>query len=379
MKKKVLFVITKSNFGGAQKYVYDLATNLPKEQFEVVVVLGGEGTLAEKLCAAGVRTIPLPSLLRDVNPFKDLASFFALRKTFCAERPDIVHLNSAKAGGIGALAARCTDVPRIVFTAHGWAFNEERGSLSRFLIKFFSWLTVVLAHKTIAVSDAVYSDTKGWLFVQGKITTIKNGTSEPQFIARDEARAFMARRADIEITPDTFIIGTIAELHPNKGLTHGIRTVMDMAKTFPHILYLIAGDGEQKEELVAHIREQELGEQHIRLLGFIPDAAKYLKAFDCFVLPSVKEGFPYVILEAGLASLPVIATSVGGIPEVIDDTKTGLLVSSHNVGALTHALEWMIENPEKRNELGSALSEKVLRDFSPSRMSTATIALYEEK
>lgn len=379
MKKKVLFVITKSNFGGAQKYVYDLATTLPKERFEVGVVLGGEGALVEKLRITGIRTIPLASLLRDVNPLKDLASFFTLRKIFRAEQPDIVHLNSAKAGGIGALAARCAGASRIVFTAHGWAFNEERGPLSRSLIKFFSWLTVFLAHKTIAVSDAVHNNTKGWLFVQNKITTIKNGTSEPQFIARDEARAFMERLANTEITPDTFVIGTIAELHPNKGLIYAIRTIMDMAKTFPNILYLIAGNGEQREELMAHIREQGLGEQHIRLLGFVPDAAKYLKAFDCFVLPSVKEGLPFVILEAGLASLPVIATSVGGIPEVIDDTKTGLLAQPCDVGALTRTLKWAIENPEKRSMLGSALHEKVLRDFSLSKMSTATIALYEEK
>lgn len=378
MKTKVLFVITKSNFGGAQKYVYDLATTLPKECFAVAVALGGKGILVEKLHTAGVRTISLPALIRDVNPLKDLLNFFFLWKLYRTECPDIVHLNSAKAGGIGALAARCAGVPHIVFTAHGWAFNEERGSLSRFLITFFSWLTVVLAHKTIAVSDAVKSDTKGWLFVQDKITTIKNGASEPQFIARTEARAFMARRADTEITPDTFIIGTIAELHPNKGIIYAIHAVMNMTKTFPHILYLIAGDGEQRKELETYIREQGLGE-HIRLLGFVPDVARYLKAFDCFVLPSVKEGLPYVLLEAGLAELPIITTSVGGIPEIIEDTKTGLLVPSRDADALTRALKWMIEHPEKHSALGSALREKVLRDFSLSTMSVATIALYEEK
>lgn len=378
MKKKILFVITKSNLGGAQKYVYDLATNLPKERFEVGVLLGGEGALIEKLRVAGIRTIPLPSLLRDVNPFRDVAIFFTLRKIFRAERPDVVHLNSAKAGGIGAFAARCAGVHRIIFTAHGWAFNEERGLLSRLLITFFSWLTVVLAHKTIAVSDAVQSDTKGWPFVHHKIITIRNGTSEPQFIARDEARASMARFANTEVTPDTFIIGTIAELHPNKGIMYAIHTIMDTAKTFPHILYLIAGDGEQREELETYIREQGFGE-HIHFLGFVLDATRYLKAFDCFVLPSVKEGLPYVLLEAGLASLPIITTSVGGIPEVIDDVKTGLLVPSRDTDALTRALMWMIENPEKRSMMGSALHEKVLHDFSLSKMSTATIALYEEK
>lgn len=378
MKKKILFVITKSNWGGAQRYVYDLATALPREQFEVGVALGGEGTLTEKLHIAGIRTVPLPSLIRDVSPLKDIASFFALWRIFRAERPDIVHLNSAKAGGVGAFAARLTGIPRIIFTAHGWTFNEDRSPLSRIAIRFFSWLTVALAHKTIAVSDAVRSDTENWPIVHRKIAAIRNGVSEPLLETRDGARAYLANIINAEITPDIFIIGTIAELSPNKGLIYALRAFADVVRTFPHARYLIIGDGEQREELSGLIKEYGLKE-HVYLFGFIPDAATYLKAFDCFILPSVKEGLPYAILEAGLAQLPVVATSVGGVPEIITDTKTGLLVLPRNPRALARALEWMIKNPKRRGEMGKALHEKIEYEFSLSKMSTATIALYEEK
>src|SRR4051812_14312990 len=115
-KKKILFVITKSNWGGAQKYVYDLASSLPKDSYESVVVFGGEGPLATRLQEAGIRTISVKSLQRDVNIFGDIKSLFELLSIFKREKADVVHVNSSKVGGLGAFAARCAGIPRIIFT-----------------------------------------------------------------------------------------------------------------------------------------------------------------------------------------------------------------------------------------------------------------------
>lgn len=370
-KTKVLFVITKSNFGGAQHYVYDLARELPREEFEAVVACGGTGTLVEKLALARVRTILLPSLARDISLLRDVMSFFALWRLFLVERPDVVHLNSAKASGIGALAARLAGVPNIIFTAHGWAFNEDRSLFSRMLIKFLSWLTVVFSHKTIAVSEAVHDDTKNWPFIKNKIVTIHNGIESVTFLSREAARA------KLQLPPDAFIVGTIAELHHNKGLTYAIEAIAKLLEKHPNIYYAILGDGEEKECLNALVEAQGL---HGRVLlpGFVKDASHYLKAFDCFVLPSVKEGLPYVILEAGLAELPVIATSIGGIPEVIFDQKTGFLVPARNVGALVDAVNELITFPTLRTDFGNALHEKVRRDFSLGQMVADTVKLYDK-
>ena len=138
---KVLFVITKSNWGGAQRYVYDLATALLRENYEVAVAVGGQGLLAENLKMAGIRVVGIPHLERDVNFFKELFSTLYLWKIFKSEQPDIIHLNSSKVGGLGAIAARTLKLwdswdrkgtgraewnPRIIFTVHGWGFNERR-------------------------------------------------------------------------------------------------------------------------------------------------------------------------------------------------------------------------------------------------------------
>lgn len=377
-KTKVLFVITKSNFGGAQKYVYDLARSLPWDQFEITVVLGGDGVLAEKLADAHICTISIPSLQRNVNPFNDLVSFIALWKLFRNERPDVVHLNSAKASGLGALAGRLASVKKIVFTAHGWAFNEDRSPLSRFLITLLSWMTVLLAHKTIAVSDAVKNDTKNWPFIQDKITTIRNGVSSPQFTTCDDSRCEIASITNATFPENAFIIGTVAELHNNKGLLYALNAFAQLAPRNPHIFYVIFGEGEERAPLQAFIKEHGL-EQRVFLLGFVKNAVQYMPGLDCFILPSIKEGLPYVLLEAGLAYRPVIATMVGGIPEIIEDTQTGLLVPPRNITALAGAISWMISNPTERAILGKKLNKKITSSFTIEQMVDKTVALYHKK
>lgn len=377
-KTKILYVITKSNFGGAQKYVYDLARSLPRDQFEIMVALGGEGVLAEKLADAHVPTVYIPSLQRDVNPFKDFATLIALWKLFRKERPDVIHLNSAKASGLGALAGRLVLVKKIVFTAHGWAFNEDRSPLSRFLITILSWVTVLLAHKTIAVSNAVKNDTIKWPFVKDKITTIRNGISSPQFTTCDDSRCDIESVINISFPKDAFIIGTVAELHKNKGLTYTLNAFAQLAPKNPHIFYVIFGEGEERATLQTFIKEHGL-EQRVFLLGFVKNAVQYMPGLDCFILPSIKEGLPYVLLEAGLAYRPVIATAVGGIPEIIEDTQTGLLVPPKNTTALAGAISWILSNPAERAVLGKKLNEKITNFFTLEQMVDKTVALYHKK
>lgn len=374
-KTKVLFVITKSNFGGAQKYVYDLATGLQKDKFEAVVALGGSGILIQKLHSEKIRVLPIFSLARDVNPWSDITAFFELWRIFRDEKPDVVHLNSAKTGGVGALAGRLAGVPKIIFTAHGWAFNEERPFWQKLIIKFFSWITVTLSHETIAVSEAIKNDTKKWPAVLKKILVIKNGISEPEFFSREVARQRIFAKANIHIPEDAIVIGTIAELHRSKGLTYAIEAVAKLSPQNPNLYYFILGGGEEKERLEALVELYGL-QGHVFLLGFVEEAARFLPAFDIFVLPSIKEGLPYVILEAGLASLPTIATNIAGIPEVIEDGKTGLLVQLRDRDAIEQAIQKLMSDHALAERFGETLRERVVTEFSLSRVLKNTIFLY---
>jgi hypothetical protein len=186
-QKKVLFLITKSNWGGAQRYVYDLATALNRNEFEPVVALGGNGTLVDMLHHAGIRTIAIKSLVRDVDAKQELALARELYSIFRTEKPDVLHLNSSKAGAMGAFVGRLARVRRIIFTAHGWAFNEDRPFWQRLIIKAIHYATVVLSHHTIAVSSGMMRE-MNWPGVQTKMSVINPGRSIGVMFTKAEAR-----------------------------------------------------------------------------------------------------------------------------------------------------------------------------------------------
>lgn len=365
--KKILFVITKSNFGGAQRYVYDLATSLIG-RYDIVVALGGDGILKEKLAAAHIRTISLPSLKRDVRLSDELRSFKDLYTIIKEERPSVLHLNSSKAAGIGALAGRMCGVPRIVFTAHAWAFNEERPWYEKKIIWFLSLLTILLSHVTICVSDAV-RDSFSFAYIKKKMVTIHLGITESPILSRPEARAFFAAHAPI--TDNTTVVASIAELHPVKGLVYAIEAM----KAMPQSVYCILGEGDHRSTLEAYIRTNKL-EQRVFLLGYVPQANRYLSGADIFLLPSISEALGYVLLEAGLARTPVVATKVGGIPEVIHHNETGVLIPPRDSTAIQKAILGM--SPEQSKIMTDHLYKKIVTDFSLERMSDATISEYEQ-
>jgi len=305
MKTKILYVITKSNWGGAQRYVYDLATALPKDKFDVCVAFGQPGRLAEKLSKTDIATRPTASLQRDISMIADMRSFFELLRLFRTEQPDVVHLNSSKAAGLGALAARLAGVPRIVFTAHGWPFWEQRNPVSRAFIYFFSWLTALFSHNIIVVSDYDMGVARKMPFVAHKTIRIYNGIDLLMLFGSGE-KIRTAFPSGVRIT------GTIGELTRNKNQI----VLVEQARDDPDMFVAIVGEGEERPRLEAKIKEYGL-ENRVRIFGFI-SASEVLRGFDVFALPSLKEGLPYVLLEARVAGLPIVANRVGGVGEILD-------------------------------------------------------------
>lgn len=373
-KKKILYVITKSNWGGAQRYVYDLATNLPKEKFYPIVILGGEGELGVKLEEKNINIIKIDRLTRDINFFDDLLVFFKLIKIFKKERPDVIHLNSSKISGLGALAGRLTSVPKIIFTVHGWPFNESRPYIQKILIKFASWLTVLLSHLTITVSEKDFHDSPLFI-IKSKLRLIHNGIVAQEIEGGNRARELLGIK---EISPrESVVIGTIAELHRNKGILYAIKAMERLSRDAINASFVIVGEGEDRKKIEELIIIKNLSKS-VFLLGEKKNAGRLAGAFDIFLLPSIKEGLPYVLLEAGMAGLPVVATEVGGTPEIIDHMKNGILVPAKDTEAIARAIKFLIDNPEKRKEFGEKLKEKVGKEFKLETMVEKTLAMYSE-
>lgn len=376
--KKILFVVTKSNFGGAQRYVFDLATNLPKNHFEVAVAFGPgaggkAGRLAKMLFEKGIRTILIPELGRDISLHDDFKAYRALVRLFREEAPDVVHLNSSKAGGLGALAGRRARIKKIIFTLHGLAFDEKRGALQRIAIKFATWATILLTHHTIAITNDTYTRARQMLFLKRRVSLIHNGILTPLFLSKDDARREM-RTLDPNIPEDSLWIGSIGELHSNKAYA----TAIDMVAFLESDAHLvIIGDGELRAQLEKHAAAQGVSER-VHFLGFIPDAAQYLRAFNAFLLTSEKEGLPYVLLEAGYGYLPVVASDIPGVREVILHNFTGLIAKPDDAQAFSTEIEKVLNDATLARSLSDELLKRVQKTFSFDQMIEKTAALYTE-
>ncbi len=372
-KKKIIYVITKSFWGGAQRYVFDIATNLPKNEFDVLVVAGGNGLMIEKLKKEGVRVISLKSLSRNIGFFNEVFATFDLVRIFRKERPNIIHLNSSKILGIGALVGRIVRVPNIISTGHGWAFNEERASWQKFLIRIFVWLSLILTHKIICVSEKTKDDVAHFPFILKKIKVIENGIKRPDFLEKDQARKFLIEKLKIRNLRDKIWIGTISELHKNKGIDYIVKALA-LLKDLPFI-FIIIGAGEEEKRLKETVEKEGI-EDKVVFAGFVEDASRYLKAFDIFTLTSLTEALAYVLLEAGFAGLPVLASDTGGLPSIISNEDKGILVPPKDIEKIKNALEGLILNQELRETFGKNLKKSVQENFSFDKFLNKTLEFY---
>jgi len=380
-KTKILYLVTKSNWGGAQRYVFDLAVHFAQQpQTEVVVAVGGQGELTRKLKEKKIQTFVMLELGRDIKIIGDFISFIKILKLLANEKPDVLHLNSSKIGLMGAVAGRIMNVKKIIFTAHGWVFSEERPLPLRTLLKFLQWLTVLATHKTIAVSHATKKEIADMPFISSKISVIHNGIDNIAFKTRVEARKELSEGHNIPAQP--LWMGTIGELHKNKGLVYAINAIAELAKTQPSprhkdltFVFVIIGEGEERGNLEKQIKARGL-ENVVFLLGKIENASLYLKAFDIFLLPSIKEGLPYVILEAGKAGLPVIASDIGGIPEAIEHRVSGILTKPGDTKEIVSALKTFGAQEKQRKYYSNNLQKRLGSGFLAQKMYEQTFSHY---
>ncbi len=377
-KKSILYIITKSVWGGAAKYIFDLATNLPKDKSEVFIAAGGRGKFAQKIIEQKIPYFTISNFQRPINPFKDFFGFFEILSLLFQLKPDVIHVNSSKAGGLAGLAAWFYKIItgrqlRLIFTVHGWAFSEERPSWQLSLIKFFSKLTAVFYDKIICVSEYDQEMAiKNKIAPADKLTAIHNGIDIEaiSFLSRQQAQEKLMGKTS------PLVIGVIAEWTKNKGLFCLLEAIIKIKPPTDGFDVVIIGSGENpdKEKMYAFVKKHQL--KKVYLVEWIDKAAAYLKAFDIFVLPSMKEGLPYTILEAMAAEVPIIASKVGGLPEMIENNITGLLIESKNSQQLAEKILYLINHPELAQKMTEKAREKVVKEFTLEKMLQGTKRVY---
>ena len=384
-KKKLIFVITQPVVGGAQKYVFDLARHFSKD-YEVFVASGGpeDGDLFLKLKSEKIKTHHLKFLIRNIKPFDDFLAFFELFKLFNEEKPDIIHLNSSKAGLLGSLAGFFAGIgrrrkPKIIFTAHGWIFKEDMEKSKRWLFVTLEWLSAKFKDRIICVSEDDFNEAiKHRVAPPRKLSVVHNSVDKIKFIPKKEAREEVSKMIKRELSDDTFILVNLGRLYVTKGLGYLIEAMNSLGASLPskEIVLVIFGDGPERENIKNQISNLKIDER-VFLVGDVADAAKYLPAFDALVLSSTKEGFPYAILEAGLAGIPVISTNVGGVGEVVKDGENGILIEPKNPQAICDAVKGLISDSDRSKKLSAKLKKSIAENFSFDEMVERTEWVYK--
>ena len=368
---KILYIVTQSEWGGAGRYVVDLANALPRDQFLVSVAAGGDGFFFSKL-SSDVSTHVIKHMVREINPLEDLLCFFELVRFFKKERPDIVHLNSSKAGVLGTFAAQIAGVKKIIYTAHGFVFNEPLPTWKKTFYRLSERISGMPKDMIICVSD-FDRQTALELHIAPitKLITIHNGITHYPLASRETARIRLG------ILEKATIIGTVANLYPTKGLPYLLEAAAILNKKLD-IQLVIIGRGNEETSLRQKISTLAIY-SNVTIVTNIPagEAAALIPAFDVFVLPSIKEGLPYTIIEAMAAEVPIVATRVGGVPELIEHNKNGLLVEPKNPEALAFAINQLLRDRALCKQFTLASHSKAGIEFSLQQMVQKTIAVYQ--
>jgi glycosyltransferase involved in cell wall biosynthesis len=357
---RVLHVIARLNVGGTARYITRLAEELPKQKIETFVATGSvQGSEQEDPSAKNLKVIRIPSLGRQFNPIKDHFAYMQLLKVVAEVKPDIVHTHTFKAGYIARIRTREINKAagkrvKFVHTFHGHLFDDpEFSGLKSTIINSLERRFAKRTDAIVTVGAQV-----GKELLERNIGKAKQFTNIPPGV---EALKLPKAKPPTKVT-----IGWIARV---TGVKNPLRA-LEVAKLFPEAQFLIAGGG----DLLNQVKTQ--APKNTKVLGWT-DAAKLFAASDIILSTSENEGMPIALIEAQLASKPVVATNVGGVAEVIVNNKTGF-VTKKNTQELAKALEKLINSKSLRTAQGKAAKAHATKAFSVEKMIAAHVSLYKK-
>lgn len=359
----IAFVITRSDtIGGAHVHVRDLAIALTGIGYRVRVFVGGSGMYVSHLQERGVEVHCLPSLDRDISPYRDLNAMRELRRGLGLFQPDLVSTHSSKAGWLGRLVARTMGLP-VLFTAHGWSFSSGVPQPTRSVYAVAEAIASRISSSIVTVCDYDKRLAERWRVIPPhRACTIHNGVpdiSQGQQASPAGAppRIVMTARFDAPKDHDTLL----SALAGVRGVEYGVDLIGD-------------GPGEER----AYALAESLGLlPRVRFLGQLADVGPYLAAAHIFVLVSDWEGFPRSILEAMRAGLPVVATKVGGVSEAVTPRETGFLVRRGDAEDLRIQLCRLLASPSLRARMGYAGRRRYEGHFTFERLLADTVSVYQ--
>jgi len=351
---KILFISSGSGIGGGEKNLLDIVKYASKE-YKVSAVVPSEGLLAEKFREIGCSVYTCNLSLLNIN---------SLKKIIKSEYPDLIHIQGLKASFVGRIAAKLLNI-HCINAVHGLHYfyyeNYIKGRLFLIVDRFLRRWT----DGFICASKSVYDQVVNILKVEkDKVWLIYNGL-DYNHITQVNADTIKKEKTII----------CVGSLHKPKGQIYLIKAIPLINQTIKNVKYLIVGDGDEETKLKSYVKENNL-EPYITFTGFKKNVLELMRKSSILVMPSLWECLPYVLLEAMAVGLPIVATNVGGISEIVINNETGVLVPPKNEKELAKAIIKLLESPELCVKMGNDGRIRAIENFSKNKMCKQTLIVY---
>jgi glycosyltransferase involved in cell wall biosynthesis len=383
--KKIVHIITRLDRGGSAQNTLVTCQRLAG-RYKVVLVhglsleskmTGWEKQSVErqiiKAREKGLKVIPVPSLVRRIDPARDLCAFFSILMLLVREKPTIVHTHTYKAGILGCWAAKMAGIPIIVHTPHGHVFY---GHFSPLVTKFFIIIEKFTAHlidRMVALTEGERNDYIAFSVSKpDKMVTVHSGVDIDLYTTTRVN--IHEKKRSLGLQAEGLIVGAIGWLLPIKGPMHLLKAMKGVWESNPDTQLVFVGKGDLEEELKAETLRMGASGRVI-FLGWRYDIPEIMQVLDILVLPSLNEGMGRVLVEAMAAGRPVVASSVGGIPDLVRHGQNGFLVGPGDVNGLSLAIKKLLIDNKMRDEMGRR-GRAMAHDFSVEKMLEKIDALY---
>jgi len=380
MKIKVLHIITRLDAGGSATNTLETVARLDPDLYAVQLISGRtydpDGSIKDFIEDNKIDCIFLEALGRSIHPWQDIKALWQLYRLIRQGGFDIVHTHSSKAGILGRWAAWLAGVRHIVHTPHGHVFYGYYGKFISQLFIMIEQITSRISDKIITLTDIGKAEHVKWKIAkEAKFTTIYSGVEWQKF--EPDYNRMAQYRQQFDIPEGAFVFGSVARLEPVKGHVYLIEAMVKVAAKFPDTKLVLVGEGALRKELEEKCRVLNL-ESRVIFTGHQADVTNWIHLMDVFMLGSLNEGMGRVILEAMACERPVIASRTGGIPELVVEGQTGLLVKPGDTDGLAEAMIHLYENRREVKVFGIEGKSLVTHIFSMDKMIEDIEGLYQE-
>ncbi len=378
---RVLRVIARLNMGGPAIHVVNLNAHLPADRYESLLVTGkenpGEGSMHGFAREHGVRPVVVPEVVGEASlKPRDVVALAKVYRLIRRFRPHIVHTHTAKAGFIGRIAARLAGVPVIVHTYHGHVLHGYYSPVKSWLLRRMERMLARLSDRLIAVSEQVKNDLVRYgVAPAAKIAVVPLGFELTPFLTSERFKG--AFKEELGLDSSTKLVGIVGRIFPVKNHRLFLDAAVRLAREDERVHFVVVGDGILRPEMERYVRELGFGSR-VHFTGWRRDLSRIYASLDVLVVSSDNEGTPVSAIEAMASGVPVVATRVGGLPDLVINGMTGYLVPPRDPDALAAAVARILQDSQTAIRMGVVTREYVRERYTLERLIADVDQLYQD-